>query len=99
MKKTRAVERAKAIVVDRSEEKEREYGDFAQGMREAARVATVMRGHVIDAEDVFACIIGMKLSREGHRHKEDNIVDAIAYLDQYNEQCESKQGRKSDDTR
>lgn len=34
----------------------------------------------ITAEEVALMMVGLKLKREAHRHKDDNIVDAHGYL-------------------
>lgn len=34
----------------------------------------------IRAEDVALCMVGVKLSREVNKHKDDNLIDAIGYL-------------------
>ena len=36
------------------------------------------------------CMVALKLSRQSYKHKEDNLLDAIAYLAALNEYNENK---------
>jgi predicted secreted protein len=74
------LQKAHEIVYDRKEEKERMYGSFTEGMKRAAEIASACTGKVITAEDMYMCMVALKLSRESYSHKEDNLLDAIAYL-------------------
>lgn len=89
MKKT-ILDQAKEILYERKQEKERQYGPFKESMDKAATVASIIAGHSISSHDVYAAIIGIKLAREGHAHKSDNILDAIVYLAQMNDEKEEK---------
>lgn len=71
---------ADQIVNERSEEKERMYGPFDEGMKKAAEIASLITGKNIEAKDMYLCMIALKLSRESYTHKEDNLLDAVAYL-------------------
>jgi hypothetical protein len=71
---------ADEIVNQRTEEKERQYGPFSEGMQRAAQIASGMTGKTIIAEDVFSILIALKLSRHSYNYKEDNLLDACAYL-------------------
>lgn len=71
---------ANKIVNERSEEKEREYGDFSEGMDRAAAILSGMVGEEIDAIFMFKAMIALKLSRESYKHKTDNLLDAVAYI-------------------
>ena len=74
------LEEANKIVNLRSEEKEREYGPFTEGMEKAASIASCCTGKDITARDMYLCLIALKLSRESYNHKEDNLLDAVAYI-------------------
>lgn len=74
------LERANEIVNERSEEKERQYGPFSEGMERAAMIMRGMTGKDITSEDMYAALVALKLSRESYNKKYDNILDAIAYL-------------------
>lgn len=74
------LDEANKIVNDRSEEKERAYGSFSEGMKRAAGIASGMTGKEITANDMFACMVALKFSRQSFNHKTDNMLDAVAYL-------------------
>lgn len=74
------IEKANEIVNLRSEEKSRQYGPFSEGMDRAADILSGMTGQKIDAIFMYKAMIALKLSRESYCHKEDNLLDAIAYL-------------------
>lgn len=74
------LEVANEIVNHRTEEKEREYGPFALCNRKAAQIASVLCGKEITTEDIYKFQIALKLARESHAHKEDNLLDAAAYI-------------------
>lgn len=71
---------ANKIVNERSEEKERMYGPFSEGMERAAMIASGMTGKEFTAEDMFAALVALKLSRHSYNYKEDNLLDAVAYI-------------------
>lgn len=74
------IEKANEIVNIRSEEKERMYGPFEEGMGRAAEIASIICNKDITAKDMYLCMVALKLSRESYNHKEDNLLDCIAYL-------------------
>lgn len=71
--------KANEIVNLRSEEKSRQYGDFSESMRKAAKIASVTCGKKITDKDVYHIMMAVKLSRESYAHKEDNLLDLAAY--------------------
>lgn len=72
---------ADKIVFERSEEKERQYGPFSEGMERAASIFSGMTGRGdITAEDMYKALIALKFSRESYNHKRDNLLDAAAYI-------------------
>lgn len=81
---------ANEIINKRSEEKERMYGPFEEGMERAAKIATGMTGKNISAEDMYACMVALKLSRHSYNYKEDNLLDAVAYLGSLNNYINNK---------
>lgn len=85
------LEEANNIVNLRSQEKERMYGPFEIGIGKAAIIATEMCNKLITAEDMYKCIVALKLSRESFNHKEDNLLDAVAYLGSLNNYIHKKQ--------
>jgi len=74
------LEIANEIINNRSEEKERMYGPFSEGMERAAMIASGATGKHITAKDMYMCLVALKLSRQSYNHKEDNLLDAVAYL-------------------
>ena len=75
---------ADQIINERSEEKERMYGPFEEGMERAAMIASGATGKEITAKDMYMCMVALKLSRESYSHKEDNLLDAVAYIGSLN---------------
>tara|TARA_R100001163_G_scaffold59465_1_gene48236 strand:- start:3583 stop:3882 length:300 start_codon:yes stop_codon:yes gene_type:complete len=74
------IKEADKIVNQRSEEKERQYGPFDEGMERAAKIAQGATGKNITAEDMYLILVALKLSRQSYNHKQDNLLDSIAYL-------------------
>jgi hypothetical protein len=79
------LERANDIVFLRSEEKERAYGDFHECMHKTAKIASEMSNKEISIIDCYNVLIALKLARQANAHKEDNLLDAIAYMASLNE--------------
>lgn len=78
------LEKANEIINERSEEKERQYGPFGEGMERAAMIASGATGKQLTAKDMYMCLVALKLSRQSYNHKEDNLLDAVAYLGSLN---------------
>ena len=74
------LKKANEIVNERSEEKEREYGAFSEGFERAAQIASGMSGRTWNADDMFIAMIALKFSRQSYNFKEDNLLDAAAYI-------------------
>ena len=74
------LEQADNIVNNRSEEKERMYGPFSEGMSRAAMIATGMTGKEFTGSDIYAVMVALKLSRHSYSYRQDNLLDACAYL-------------------
>ena len=84
------LKKANEIVNTRSEEKERMYGPFEEGMERAAKILSGMTGVELDATFMYKAMIALKLSRESYTHKEDNLLDAVAYLGSLNNYITNK---------
>ena len=84
------LKKAHEIVYERVEEKERQYGPFIEGMQRAANIYSGMTGKEMSTDDMYKALIALKLSRQSYNHKEDNILDAIAYLASMNDFLNSK---------
>lgn len=74
--------RADEIVNHRSEERERQYGPFSECMERAANIFNAIspKGESITPEGMYRAMIAMKFAREANAHKEDNLLDALAYI-------------------
>ncbi len=74
------LEKANEIINLRSEEKTRQYGPFIACNEKAARIATELCGKEVTTLDIYYFQIALKLAREAYSHKEDNLLDAVAYI-------------------
>ena len=75
------LKQAYEIVSERKEEKERQYGPFSASMEKAAEIFNAISpGVKLQTEDMFRAMVALKLSREAYCHREDNLLDAVAYL-------------------
>ena len=72
------------IVSNRTEEKAKQYGNFIDCMAKTARIASEMSGKEITTEDCYNVLIALKLARQSNCHKEDNLLDACAYIGSLN---------------
>lgn len=79
------LERAQNIVYKRTEESERQYGPFDEGMKKASEIASIITGKDLTPADMCIVLVALKMSRESYAHKEDNILDSLAYLEMYNQ--------------
>ena len=43
-------------------------------------IAEGMTGKSFDAKDMYAALVALKLSRHSYSYKEDNLLDACAYI-------------------
>jgi hypothetical protein len=84
------LEKANEIVNLRSEEKERMYGPFEEGMERAALILSGMLGYEVSGDVMYKAMIALKLSRQSYNHKEDNLLDAVAYLGSLNNYINNK---------
>ena len=88
------LKQAYEIINNRSEEKERQYGPLGEGFERAAMIASGMTGRTWNADDMFVAMIALKFSRQSYNFKEDNLLDAVAYIGGWqnyiNEQKEKK---------
>lgn len=84
------LKQADQIVNQRSEEKNRQYGSFNDSMDKMRDIFNAMTGLELETKHMFQAIIALKLSREAHAHKEDNLLDAVAYMGAMNNYLEGK---------
>ena len=85
------LEKANQIVNERSEEKERQYGPFIESMKRATAIYNSMspNNEQISVTGMYRAMIALKLSREAYCHKEDNLLDAVAYMGSMNDYIEN----------
>jgi len=74
------LEEANQILNYRSEEADRNYGPFSEGMERAAMIFQGMTGIEVTGEHMFKALVALKFSRESYNHKKDNLLDAVAYI-------------------
>ena len=65
---------------DIADERESQYGDVAKNFAEIVAICEAIFGLTLTQRQVAQVMIAVKLSRERHKHKPDNLIDAINYL-------------------
>lgn len=65
----------------RGGERKTDYGDAVENFDRIAEIYQVLTGKFLSADDCCAVMIAVKLSRERHAHKRDNLVDLCGYAD------------------
>lgn len=86
------LKKADEIVNQRSEEKERMYGPFSESMERATMLYNLMspKNEQISVKGMYKAMVALKLSREAYSHREDNLLDAAAYIGALNNYIESE---------
>lgn len=86
------LKKANQIVNERSEEKERMYGPFSSSMERATAIynAASPNDEQISVRGMYRALIALKLSREAFSHREDNLLDAAAYIGALNNYIEEQ---------
>ena len=92
------LEEANKIINLRSEEKERMYGPMSYTNEQAAKLASIMLNKEVTCKDIYFFQIALKLARESWSHKEDNLLDLVAYVGGYNNYMEGILIEKNDIT-
>lgn len=82
------LEKANEIINLRSEEKQRQYGPMSYTNEKAAQIASLLSGKNVTCSDIYLFQISLKLARESWSHKEDNLLDLVAYIGGYNNYLE-----------
>ena len=72
--------RADQIINHRAEEKTREYGEIDQEMLKISKLFEIMTSKTLSIEEVYMLLICLKLARQSNSHKEDNLLDVVAYI-------------------
>ena len=87
---TNILETANNIVNNRTQEANRQYGSFNESMDKCSALASLMTGKEITTVDCFQVLNALKLSRQAHAHKEDNLLDLVAYVGAMNNYINEK---------
>jgi len=64
-------------------DRQKQYGHPSKNFQETAALWSVVLGIPVTPEQVALCMVQVKIARELHNPKRDNIVDAIGYLMTY----------------
>ena len=74
------LEEANKIINQRTGEQAQTYGPFIECNERIAKIASLLCNKEITTEDIYKFQIALKLGREAHMHKEDNLLDVVAYI-------------------
>jgi len=88
--------KADEIVNKRAEEKERQYGPFHECNERIAALSSIMIQKKISAEDIYYIQMAIKLGRQSFNHKEDNLLDLVAYAAALNNHKENERNPRND---
>jgi len=61
-------------------DRQADYGTPAENLARVAELWAAYTGHPFTAYDVALMLALLKIAREAHRHKPDNLIDGAAYL-------------------
>jgi len=59
-------------------------------MQKTADIASLMSSKEISIVDAYNVLIALKLARQSNAHKEDNLLDALAYIGSLNNVLENE---------
>lgn len=62
-------------------ERDTDYGDPVENFSRIAEIASLLSGEKLTPETCVTVMIAVKLSREQYKHKRDNLVDLVAYIE------------------
>ena len=62
-----------------SGERQQDYGDQLESFERIAKAWSAVLPCDVTAEHVALCMVGLKIVRESHAHKRDNVVDIVGY--------------------
>lgn len=67
-----------------------DYGDPVENFKRISRIASAILNKDITDEECCVVMIAVKLARENYKHKRDNVVDGVAYMEILNRIKESR---------
>lgn len=79
------LQEADKIISKREGEQASNYGPFIECNERIAKIASLLCNKEITIEDIYKFQIALKLGREAYKHKEDNLLDAAAYIGALND--------------
>lgn len=71
--------KAHEIVFNRKGDQAQTYGSFNECNKRVAALASIMCNKEITERDMFKILMALKLGREAYQHREDNLLDLVAY--------------------
>lgn len=75
------LEEARAITTS---DRNKDYGNPKESFENVAKIASILCNKDIEAKDCINIMIAVKLLRESHKHKRDNLVDVAGYAELLN---------------
>ena len=87
------LDEAKAIVEG---SRQSDYGDPVESFERIAKTASMITGGNLTPKECCAVLMAVKIVREGHRHKRDNLVDLCGYAHIMNELNENESDKKGE---
>lgn len=77
-------------IVNECTERSKLYGTYRECNQRIADLMTILTGKQITLQDVFYLEVSMKLAREVQFHKEENLLDTVAYIAALNKELENQ---------
>lgn len=77
-------------IVNVNIDRKKMYGSYHDCNKLIAKIMSILTNKDITIKDVFYLEIAMKLAREIQNHKEENIVDVIAYFGALNDELNNE---------
>lgn len=78
--------------------KSQEYGDYTETFKTVTTIFNMLTGQNITPKQGVLFMVILKLYREGFKHKNDSVVDAIGYLRMLIEPTETSIGFENIDS-
>ena len=74
------VKKLKTFLDDFFTSKTAEYGDYKQTFEDVTTIFRILTGKNLSPHEGILFMVILKLYREGFKHKNDSVIDAIGYL-------------------